>query len=398
MDRHRVDGPESWFACLMACARDKSNGKGKGKGSLGLEVQLKYRLNDHGDLGRVILFGVVVTVASLAAAPVSYSVKKLPLPGANGLVTLDYFAYDPASGRVWVPAGNIGSVDVIDAKTDAITSVEGFTVASVELKGKQRQLGPSSVAVGDGVVYTGNRADSTVCIIDAKALKKGDCITFAPVSAGMAAAPDGLIYIASTKELWGTSGAPPLGISAAEPGLKIFSASDPKHLVPAGRIPLPGSAEGYAEDRHHGLFYTNLEESGQTVAIDTRAHKIVSTWKSCEDPSGVAVDAKRGLVFVACTDHVIVLDTRHGGQKVGSIQVGAGIDNIDYSEEAGLLYAAASDAAVLVVVKVGNDPAKPEMVATIPTVKGARSVIAGANGRAYLIDPYGGAILKVEPK
>src|SRR5215469_17527521 len=106
--------------------------------------------------------------------------------------------------------------------------------------------------------------------------------------------------------------APRLGISAAEPGLKIFSASDPKHLMPAGRIPLTGSAEGYAEDRQHGFFYTNLEEPGQTVAIDTRAHKVVSTWKSCEDPSGVAVDAKRGFVFVACTDHVIVLDTKHG--------------------------------------------------------------------------------------
>jgi hypothetical protein len=126
-----------------------------------MEVNVKDWSNDHRHLGPIILFSVVITIASLAAVPVSYSVKKLPLPGANGLVMLDYFAYDPASERVWVPAGNIGSVDVIDAKTDAITPVEGFTVASVELRGKQRQLGPSSVAVGDGVVYIGNRADST---------------------------------------------------------------------------------------------------------------------------------------------------------------------------------------------------------------------------------------------
>jgi hypothetical protein len=110
------------------------------------------------------------------------------------------------------------------------------------------------------------------------------------------------------------------------------------------------------------------------------------------------VDAKRGFVFVACTDHVIVLDTKHGGQNVGSIQVGAGIDNIDYSEEAGRLHAAAFDAAVLVVARVGNEHSKPEVLATVPTVKGTRSVIAAGNGRAYLIDPYGGAILKIEPK
>jgi hypothetical protein len=34
----------------------------------------------------------------------------------------------------------------------------------------------------------------------------------------------------------------------------------------------------------------------------------------------------------------------------------------------------------------------------VPSIKGARSVVAGASGRAYLIDPLGGRILKVEPK
>jgi hypothetical protein len=32
----------------------------------------------------------------------------------------------------------------------------------------------------------------------------------------------------------------------------------------------------------------------------------------------------------------------------------------------------------------------------VPTTKGARSVVAGTSGRAYLIDPFGGRILKVE--
>jgi len=65
-----------------------------------MEVNVKDWSNDHRHLGPIILFSVVITIASLAAVPVSYSVKKLPLPGANGLVMLDYFAYDPASERV----------------------------------------------------------------------------------------------------------------------------------------------------------------------------------------------------------------------------------------------------------------------------------------------------------
>ena len=112
------------------------------------------------------------------------------------------------SHRLWVPAGNTGSVDVIDAATDKIKQVEGFAVAQVKLRGKTRPVGPSSVAIGDGAVYIGNRADSKICTIDARTLKLGDCVAFAASSAGMAAAPDGRIYIAATHELWATPARP----------------------------------------------------------------------------------------------------------------------------------------------------------------------------------------------
>lgn len=326
----------------------------------------------------------------------NFTLKPLPLPGAKGLVTLDYFAYDPSTHRLWVPAANTGSVDVIDTTTDQIRRVEGFAVAQVVFKGKPRDMGPSSVALGEGVVYVGSRADSKICAIDSRTLKLGDCIAFAPPSAGLAAAPDGLIYIGATHELWATSGAPPVGVPAADRSIKILSAVQPAHLTPAGKIPLSGSAEGYAIDNIHGRFYTNLEETGQTLALDVRKRAIISTWRSCDDPSGVAVDGKRGFVFVACSDHVVVLDTAHDGRQAGSIATGAGVDNIDYAETTGLLYVAAAEAAQLTVARV-DDSGKPSLVAQIPTVKGTRSVVAGANGSAYLIDPIGGRILKVEP-
>ena len=351
--------------------------------------------------GKVLVFAVALIVASVAAAqttaPPKFTIKPLPLPSANGLVMLDYVAYDPAADRVWVPAGNLGSVDVIDGATDHIGTVTGFSVKQVELRGKQRPVGPSSVAIGDGVVYVGNRADSTVCTIDARELKKLKCLEFAPVSAGMAAAPDGLIYIAATRELWATSGAPPIGIPAADRAIKIFSAARPTELAPAGKIPLPGSAEGYAVDNAHGRFYTNLEETGQTVAIDVRKRAIISTWRSCEDPSGVAVDGKRNFVFVACTDHVIVLDAAHDGRVLGSIPAGAGIDNIDYDQGTELLYVAAAEAAQLTIARV-DDKGTPTQVEVVPTVKAARSVIVGGHGRAYVIDPVGGRILKIQPE
>ena len=349
-----------------------------------------------GFLAVLILF-IVTVAAGQETGSREFAIKSLPLPGTNGLVTLDYFAYDYTSRRLWVPAANTGSVDVIDTATDQIKRVEGFSVSQVELRGKLRSVGPSSVAIGDGVVYIGSRADSKICVINARTLNLGACIAFAPPSAGMAAAPDGLIYIAATRELWATSGAPPIGIPAADRSIKILSASRRTNLTPAGKIPLPGSAEGYAVDNIHGRFYTNIEETGQTVAIDVRKRTVVSTWRSCDHPSGVAVDSKRGFVFVACGDHVIVLDAGQDGRLAGSIPTGAGVDNIDYAEGTGLLYAAAAEAAQLTIARVDNN-GRPTSLAIVPTTKGARSVVAGTGGYAYLIDPLGGSILKVEPK
>jgi hypothetical protein len=337
-----------------------------------------------------------IVVALVYGAATEFRVKPLQLPGAHGVVTLDYFAYDRDRRLLWVPAANTGSVDVIDTTTDQIKRVEGFAVAEVEFRGKTRAMGPSSVAIGDGEVYVGSRADSKICVIDARSLKLGECIAFAPPGAGLASAPDGLIYIAATKELWATSGAPPVGVPAAEKAIKILSTSPSRKLVPTGKIPLAGSAEGYAVDNAHGRFYTNLEETGQTIAIDVRNRNVVATWRSCDDPSGVAVDSKKGFVFVACGDHVIVLDPTHEGKIVGSVAAGAGVDNIDYAQESGLLYVAAQDAAQLTIARV-DDRGKPFVLATVPTVKGGRSVVAGGDGRAYVIDPIGGRILKVEP-
>ena len=77
-----------------------------------------------------------------------------------------------------------------------------------------------------------------------------------------------------------------------------------------------------------------------------------------------------------------------------SITTGPGLDNIDYSTDAKLLYAAASQVATLTMAEL-DDHGKFHLKATVPTVKGARGVVAGKNETAYLIDPAEGRILKL---
>lgn len=327
-----------------------------------------------------------------------FKVKKLELPGASGLVVLDYFSYDHRHARVWVPAGNLGVVAVIDGVTDKITTVGGFHTGEVELLGKKRVMGPSSVSIGDGVIYIGNRADSNICVINATTLTLVGCSPIADPAAGLAAAPDAVVYVAPTKELWVTTGAPPLGVPAADQSLLILDASNPKHLKQKRKLTLGASAEGYAVDQRRGLFYTSLEERGETIAIDVRRKQIVSRWRSgCAEPHGIALDEARRLLFVACADRVIALDAAHESKVLGSIPTGDGLDNIDYSASEKKVYAAASVVGTLTIASV-DDHGGMIAVATVPTVKGARSVIAGKGPTSYLIDPVGGSILKVAPQ
>src|SRR5207253_2951792 len=248
-----------------------------------------------------------------SATSSNYELKPLSLPGATGVVTLDYFAYDRSTGKLWVPASNTGNVDVIDESSDAVSQVTGFKTGEVELRGRKVALGPTAVTIGDGVVYIGNRGDSTLCIIDAHTLGRGKCLQVAPTSAGPAAAPDGVVYVAARRELWITTGAPPLGIASADKSIQVFDASDPRQLKPKTKIPLNGSAEGYAVDNQRGLFYTNIEETGRTAAIDVRSHKLVAAWNAgSTELQGLALDSGRGLLFVACGDHVVSLDVGPG--------------------------------------------------------------------------------------
>lgn len=357
----------------------------------------------HFSVSRVLQFGKLVLIALIqiiwvsgaGAADINYELKPIILPGATGAVALDYFAYDRATGKLWVPASNTGSVDVIDEQTDAVSEITGFPTGEIERRGRKITVGPTAASIGDGVVYIGNRGNATLCVIDATKLARGECV---PLSADRTVTPDGVVYVAATHELWITTRPAPGADPAAAKSLQIFDVSDPQRLKWKLKIPLDGLAEGYAVDNERGLFYTNIEEAGKTVAIDVHSHKIVSNWSpGSSDLQGLALDSSRRFLLVACGDHVVIIDAGHDGKVIDSIKTGPGLDNIDYSPDQKVLYAAASQAATLTIADVG-DRGKFHLQTTVPTVKGARSVVAGKSETAYLIDPAEGRILKLTRK
>src|SRR5438067_926194 len=202
---------------------------------------------------------IVISSAAAEEAASNYELKPIALPGATGPVGLDYFAYDSASGKVWVPASNLGSVVVIDEKTDAATQITGFKTGEIERRGQKRTVGPTAASIGDGVVYIGNRGDATLCVIDTKKMEAGECV---PASPDHSITPDGVLYVAATKEVWINTRPAPNADADAAKSLHVFDVSDPKHVKWKTKIELEGLGEGYAVDNDRGLFYTNVEGPG----------------------------------------------------------------------------------------------------------------------------------------
>jgi DNA-binding beta-propeller fold protein YncE len=321
------------------------------------------------------------------SVPTNYKLKPIPLHGGDGAVVLDHLAYDRSKDRLWVPASNTGDVDVIDCGSDTVSHVSGFSTGEVELEGRKARLGPTSVSIGDSVVYIGNRGDSSLCVIDSQALTRGECVPVSRDSSESDTGPHQVAYVAATHEVWVTTG----------PGksIQVFDVSDACHPKFKAKIDLDGTSEGAAIDTKRGCFYTNIPEKGATIAINLQSRKVGSRWDvGSNQLQGLALDSQRGFLFVACVDHVVSLDTTHDGKLLDSIPTGAGLDDIDFSPEHKLLYAAASITATLSIIDVSDD-GKFHLKALVPTAKGARGVAASKNSTAYLIDPAKGQILKL---
>jgi DNA-binding beta-propeller fold protein YncE len=324
---------------------------------------------------RVAIFALIAACRG-SAPPAAVITIALPGGGSNG-VGMDGLAYDPHTRTVWVPAGNTGSVDVVDTATSRVTQLGGFATRQVERDGRTRVVGPSAAAVGDGVVYIASRGDSSVCAISDATLAKGACTT-------LDASPDGIAYVGATHEVWVTT-----------PRDRSIRILDGATLAQKSRIELADGPEGVAVDAPRGRFYTNV--GGATIAIDLASHATVATWQpGCapEEPHGLAVDPNAALVFVACSSKIVVLDPAHDGATRGSVPTGDGLDDFDYDPATRTLYAGAARAATLTVATVDGSGA-PHATATIPTAAGARNGVVNDAGRVYLAHSAGSELIVV---
>jgi DNA-binding beta-propeller fold protein YncE len=235
------------------------------------------------------------------------------------------------------------------------------------------------VTIAESVAWVGNRADSKLCAFDLRTLEQRDCVQLSSM-------PDGVQWVAATKELWITT--------PRDQTLTIVGA-DKK----ISTIKLKGDPEGYAIDGPRGVFYTNLEDKDLTLAVDVKTRKVTTLGSpGCkkEGPRGLALDAARRLLLVACTDGAVAIDLAHGNKPTGRVKTGTGVDNLDYDPAKKLLYVASSAAGTLTFVRVGDDGALT-VASTALTGQGARNPIIDSAGTAYVPDSPRGKLLIIPP-
>jgi DNA-binding beta-propeller fold protein YncE len=333
----------------------------------------------------MIAVAAVATAQGADQAPAKANVSSIALPGApaDG-VALDYLAIDRERHRVWVPAGGTGNTVVIDTNTQAVSTVDKFPTTEVERQGRKRVVGPSSATVGDGFVYVGNRADSSICAIDAASLERGECVK-------LPSSPDGVAYVAHKKEVWVTT--------PRDNSITILDVSKPSAPKLSGTIKLDGGPEGYAVDDGRGFFYTNLEDKDRTLRIDENKRKVTATWKpECggRGPGGIAVEPNGQYVMVVCSGHVEVLEGAKHGKILSKLDTGDGVDNIDYLAARRDLYAAAGGAGKLTVAHL-DEKGVLHAAASVDTAQRARNAVAASDGTAYVAVGPEGKILVVKP-
>jgi DNA-binding beta-propeller fold protein YncE len=320
--------------------------------------------------------------APASTGPFATSTVALPGGGPDGIL-MDYLLYNPRTDTIWVPAGNTGSVDVIAVATGKLSRVEGFATQEIERRGVKRLVGPSAAALGDrGTVYVGNRGDSSICAVDETSLARGTCTK-------LDAMPDGVAYVAKTREVWVTT--------PRDQSIRVLDATT---LAQKARLPFDGAPEGFAPDNARARFYTNLEDKDVTLSIDLASRKTVATWKSScgeDGPHGLRLAEAEGILLVACSARVESLDVAHDGAQLGSIDTGDGVDDIDYVASTHHVYVGAAKAATLTVASL--DPkGSLAVLASVPTKEGARNGVVTQDGRVYLSHSRASELILVTPQ
>lgn len=302
----------------------------------------------------------LIAIPSILTAQ-SFTTEKFNIGGEGGF---DYLTADPGMNRVFVSRGT--HIMVVDGATGKVVGDIGDT---------PRTHGAVLVP-RDNHGFTTNAGDSTSTMFDLKTLA-----VIKKIHAGVDGL-DGFMYDDHSNRV--------LTIDHSHPeGTAIVI--DPKSGDVVGKVTLTDNGpEGGVSDGK-GRIFINLENKNAIDVVDTKTWTVVATWPvaPCEHPSGIAMDRATNRIFSGCGNTSVVVDAATG-KVVAQIANGRGVDGLAFDPSQKLIYIPGGQSGDVTVVHE-DSPDKYTVVATVPTMVGARTITVDDRTHvAYVFTPeYG---------
>ena len=297
---------------------------------------------------------VILALAAVSALPAQgyHVIGKIQIGGTG---FWDYAAIDSNARRLYATHGT--EVDVVDlnagklvGKIPQLHFVHGVALAPELDKG-----------------FISNGQSNSVTIFDLKTLQK----TGEPATGGMN--PDSICYEPRTKRVFTFNGRS-----------SNSTAIDAKTGEPLTTFPVGGKPEFCAADGA-GKLYVNLEDKSSIAEIDAAKPAVLRTASlaPCEEPSGLAIDTKDGVLFSVCDNKTMAVTDIKELKVIATPAIGAGPDAAGYDPGTGLAFSSNGEGTLTVVKK---NSGKWEAVETVPTERGARTMAVDLKThRVYLL-------------
>ena len=297
-------------------------------------------------------FMTVALVASAAFAAEGYHVlNKIKIGGTGGW---DYVTVDSSAHRLYATHGTV--VDIVDLDS-------GKPVGSIP------QLhGVHGVALAPDMNkgFISNGQSNSVTIFDVKTLaKSGEPAT------GMN--PDSICYEPKTQRVFTFNGRS-----------NDSTAINAKTGEPLTTFPVGGKPEFCVADGA-GKLYVNLEDKGAIVEIDAAKPAVLRTGSiaPCQEPSGLAMDSKDGVLFSVCDNKMMTVTDIKSLKVVAMPAIGANPDAAGFDPGAGLAFSSNGEGTLTIVKEVGG---KWQAVDTVQTERGARTMtVDPRTHRVYML-------------
>ncbi|HEV7991412.1 MAG TPA: YncE family protein [Gemmatimonadaceae bacterium] len=317
--------------------------------------------------GLAALLGVAAPVAAGAqrARAVTYHVtQRIPLPGEG---SWDYIAVDTAKARLFIARAD--RIMVVDQASGKLLG---------EIPGMNRAHGVAfDYATNHGFATSG--ADSMVTMFD--------LATLAVLKKTMVGVDDdALLYEPVTKRVFTFNG-----------DANTASVLDPASGDLVGTIPLGGKPESGVTD-HAGKIYINIADKGEIVEVDAAGMRVARRWSiaPCEDNSGIALDEAHRRLFSVCGNKLMAVSDTRTGKLVKTVPIGEGVDAAAFDPATGFVFASNGEGTMTVVHE--DAPDRYRVVATIPTMPGARTMALDPKShRAYTVAAKTGALPPAAP-